>query len=167
MYTKVINRGGKFALSYRDHFVFGQNITVTLKNSQELLIIGDTVSNRYVSFASDDFEVIVNLHQLIKSFYDPRNSSDSAFAEGSEMALEVPNDDDEIVVNESMADEDWIVTDIDMIKACEEDDDDDINDDCDFWIPHQFLKSIGMSKGKKKVVEESKSRFYVASPDYN
>lgn len=129
-----------------------------------MLIIGDIVSNRYISLTSEDYEAIWELHQVIKSLYDPRNSSDSAFAEGSVTNSDTHTEDDEIVVNESLSD-DWIATDIDMIKACNE----DIEDDADFWIPRHFFNSIGMGKSKKKV-EESKSRFYVdvESPtDYN
>lgn len=112
---------------------------------------------------SDDFESILELHQLLKSLYDSRHSSDSAFVEGNETDSQTQNEDDEIVVNESMAEDDWIATDIDMIKACEDD-----LDDVDFWIPRHFFSSLGMNKEKKKTTEESKSRFYVESPtDYN
>lgn len=71
---------------------------------------------------------------------------------------------DELVVNESMANDDWIVTDIDMIKSCVVE---ELDDEFDYWIPRNLFKSF--RKGKKKVenVEESKSRFYVQSPDYN
>lgn len=112
---------------------------------------------------SDDFEMVLELHQLIKSLYDPRQSSDSAFVEGSETNFQTQTEDDEIVINESMADHDWIATDIDTIKACDED-----VDDIDFWIPRHFFSSFGSNKGKKKASEESNSRFYVESPtDYN
>jgi hypothetical protein len=164
MYTKILNQkyNGTLALSYRDHFVFNANISISLKSSKSMLIIGDTVSNRYISLTCEDYDQVLELHSVIKSLYDPRHSSDSAFVEGSETNSDALNENDEIIVNESMAD-DWIATDIDMIKGIDE----DIEDDIDFWIPRNFFNSIGMGKGKKKV-EESKSRFYVASPtDYN
>lgn len=179
LYTKVINHNGQNLLSYRDHFTFGSNFVMSLKRTQQMLIVGDIISNRYVSFTASDYEAVLELYDFVKSLYHPRYSndslksleyprysSDSAFAEGNEMNLEVPNiDEDEIVVNESMADNDWVVTDIDMIReSCV---DDDISDEVDFWVPRQFLKSFGMCKtqGKKKVLETSNSRFYVESPE--
>ena len=153
MYAKVHNRDGKTLLSFRDHFMFGPTISLNSSYSQQSLIIGDSVTNRYASFSSDDYETILELRETIKSLYNPRHSNDSAFTEEN---LE----DEELVVNESMAD-DWIVTDIDMIRACGEDD-----KNIDFWIPQNLIKSLGMStKREKKADDESKSRFFVESPE--
>lgn len=118
-------------------------------------MVGDTITNRYVSFQSDDFEDILELYECLKGFHNPRYSQDSAFVEMEN------HSEDENFVNEGMAD--WVVTEMDQIKATSGDDDENENDAnaADLW-PAQVLKSFGMRKNKKK--KASKSRFYVTAP---
>lgn len=117
-----------------------------------MLIVGDAITQRYVSFESDDTENIHDLYEQIKTLYNCRQSADSAFSEMEHCF-------DENFVNEGMAEADWVVTDIDMIKL-NSGDDGDKSQDVDLWLDQ--LIGTRSSKNKKR---ESKSRFYVSSPN--
>lgn len=122
-----------------------------------MILVGDTVTQRYVSLESDDSEHIHELYEQIKSLHNLRQSGDSAFAE-MEQSFE------EIFVNEGMAetDENWVTTDMDMIKMYSTDDGDK-SQEINLWLD-QVLDTRS-SKSKKKIKDESKSRFYVSTPN--
>lgn len=134
-----------------------------LNISQQKLVIGVTKTNRYISFESDDFEDILDLHESMKGFYNPRFSCDSAFGDVEHHSF---TEDDEHFINEGLAE--WVITDIDKIKATSGDDDNDDGDDnLELWSG-QFLRSFIVRKSCKKKKENKddtpKSRFYVSTP---
>jgi hypothetical protein len=126
-------------LAYRDHFWFGSSMVIKMKTREKMMIIGDSTTNRYVSFTAADCEVFEIFNQ-IKSLYNPRVSQDSAF--GGE--VENMEENEGTFANESMAD--WFMADNEMLKLSGDNELDE--------------------KTKKKVLADvSKSRFYIASPN--
>lgn len=105
MYTKVHDGT---ALGYRDHFTFGPNISINLKEAEEMVTIGDTLNNKYVSFTSESYESLIEFYRLIKTFYDPRKSGDSAFVDGSEINFPSTTSLHDINNKNLTDDEDWI-----------------------------------------------------------
>lgn len=121
-----------------------------------MMLVGDTVSQRYVSFESDDFESIHELYEQIQTLQNLRQSGDSAFAEMEQSF-------DENFVNEGMAETDWVTTDIDMIKMYSSDG--DKSQDLNLWIDQGTRSGSGGKSKKKKSKVDSKSRFYVSTPN--
>lgn len=142
LYTKVHSRIGNPSLAYRDHFWFGSTMVIKMKKHEEMMIIGDSITNRYVSFTADDFEIF-EIYNQIKSFYNPRVSQDSAFGGDLENMEEQEGTS---FVNESMAD--WFVMDNEILKLSGSDN----------------VELTGKIK-KRALADVSKSRFYVESPN--
>jgi hypothetical protein len=84
-------------------------MVVKMKTREDMMIIGDTITNRYVSFTAGDFEIL-EIYNQIKSFYNPRVSHDSAFSDEIEKMEE---EEEGTFANESMSE--WFMADNELL----------------------------------------------------
>lgn len=155
IYTKIIDKG---TLGFRDSFHFNANFFLNDGKSKHQLQVGDMISNRFVTFSSDQIDTMIELKRLIRQFYDPRTSGDSAL--GSEVSY--PS-----TISQTTQLDDFIVT--------SEDDESSENDVCgsDFGKKHKIINFIASIRILNSIfsllfAEEIKSIanscFYIKSP---
>jgi hypothetical protein len=166
MYTKRLDK----SLLYRDRFKYGPSVALEFNPDERSLTISE--GGRVVSFIATTIEKIIKFNDLIRGFYDPRKSGDSAFFD--EHFVTKPQDDEETSSEQFKKDQNSPSPsnnrkDKSFEDETKDEDDDDDDDEglsyVDASSEYEYDSFIPESSEDEQnnILEISNSRFYVES----